>query len=404
VLPSTLETQPPLFQTLENELSARFDEVRELRWDLHRHPCLSGDEKDSADRIRRWLSERVTPSEVVEGLGETGLAVVFDSGRPGSTVLLRSELDALPLDDLPEMPHRSTRPGIAHKCGHDGHSAIISAVGLLLERFPLPTGRAVLLYQPAEETGRGARQVIADPRFSDLRADWAFGLHNVPGLPLGQIRYRTGPFCPASEGIEIRLVGGPSHAGEPHNGRNPARAMAQMITSFCGLPTELGGLNAVGLVTPTHLRMGEKDFGLSPGEGIACFTVRAETNEKLHHLVDTMKSRTCMIGSAYGLEVEFLRHDPFSATLNSPEGTRVLDQAFQHLGFPTESVDSVFPWSEDFGEFLSLMPGAFFALGSGEDCPSLHTYEYDFPDSLITRGAAALYTAAWIAVSGQGKE
>lgn len=395
------EIQPPHAEELEDVLARRLSEVLELRWDLHRNPCLSGDEQDSADRVNAWLKERLQPADVLEKLGGTGLAVVLDSGKPGSTVLLRAELDALPMSDLAELPHCSRRPGIAHKCGHDGHTAIVSAAGLLLQQFPLPAGKAVLLYQPAEETGCGARQVLADPRFPQLGADWAFGLHNVPGLPVGQIQYRVGSLCPASEGLEIKVVGAPSHASEPQKGRNPALALSQMIANFSGLPTELGGLNSAGLVTTTHIQMGEKDFGISPGEAVACFTVRAETNRKLHDLVEALRARASLIGSSYGLQMEFTRHDPFPATVNTPEGTEVLHRAFHHLGYPTQGMEAIFPWSEDFGEFLMRLPGAFFALGAGLDCPPLHSYEYDFPDQLITKGALALYTAAWVAASSR---
>ena len=391
----------PSANDLEETLSKHISDLLELRWDLHRNPCLSGDEQDSADRVQRWLSSKVKATEYIENLGQTGLAVVFDSGKPGSTVLLRTELDALPMDDLAELPHCSTRPGIAHKCGHDGHATIVSAAGLLLEHFPLPAGKAVLLYQPAEETGYGARQVLADQRFPKIEADWAFGLHNVPGLPVGQIQYRVGSFCPASEGLEIRILGANSHASEPQKGRNPALALAQMVSSFSGLPVELGGLTSAGLITPVTIRMGDGDYGISPGSAELCFTVRAETNRKLQTLVDAMREKASLIGSSYGLQMEYKRHDPFPATVNTPDGVEVLHRAFNHLGLPTEGMEAIFPWSEDFGEFLMRIPGAFFALGSGLDCPPLHSHEYDFPDQLIPRGAMALYMAARIAASSE---
>ncbi len=402
MIPTAKKTEnlhPPKVEEMEQVLTGHMSELLELRWDLHRNPCLSGQEKDSAERIKQWLASRVKPSEVVEDLGETGLAVIFDSGKPGYTVLLRTEIDALPMDDLPELPHCSTRPGIAHKCGHDGHAATVSAVGLLLEKFPLPAGKAILLYQPAEETGTGARAMLADPRFPQLEAHWAFGLHNVPGLPLGQVCYRAGSFCPASEGLRIRILGATSHAGEPQKGKNPALALAQIVSCFYALPVELGGLNSTGLITTTSIQMGHGDFGISPGEAELCFTVRAETSRKLAVLVEAMREKSSLIGSAYGLQIEYTRHDPFPATVNTADGVHVLNQVFQHLGITPEGMDTVFPWSEDFGEFLMRMSGAFFALGAGEDCPPLHSREYDFPDQLISKGALALYTSAWIAAT-----
>ena len=394
---STGPSSPPPKTDLEEFLSGRLKEITELRWDLHRHPCLSGQESDSSDRVKAWIMERFQPDGVLEKLGETGLAIIFESGKAGPSVMLRADLDALPMDGSQSLPHRSLRPGIAHQCGHDGHTATVAGIGFLLQQFPLPTGRAILLFQPAEETGTGARAVLADPRFTDLSPDWAFGLHNVPGLPLGQIRYRSGPFAPASEGMRIKILGRPSHAGEPHKGQNPAAAVAQIIQAFLALPQELEGLNAGALVTPTSLQMGHGDFGISPGEAELCFTLRAESDQKLARLAGSMREKSTLIGSSFGLQLEYLRNDPFPATINSIEGVKVLDRAFEHLEVKPEEMDVIFPWSEDFGEFLGRIPGAFFALGAGEHCPPLHSHEYDFPDELIAMGILSLYTAAWMA-------
>ena len=393
---SSGSSSPPPKDALEQHLTPRLKEITELRWDLHRHPCLSGQESDSSDRVKAWIAERLQPDKIIENLGETGLAVIFDSGKVGPTVMLRADLDALPMEDSQSLPHRSGRPGIAHKCGHDGHTATVAGVGLLLQHFPLPAGRAVLLFQPAEETGMGARSVLADPRFAELSPDWAFGLHNVPGLPLGQIRYRSGPFAPASEGLKIKILGQPSHASEPHKGQNPAAALAQIIQAFTALPSELGGLNACGLITPTSLQMGHGDFGISPGEAELCFTVRAENDQKLSALTSSMRKKSTLIGSSFGLQLEYSRHDPFPATINSREGVQALNRAFEHLEIEPEGMDAIFPWSEDFGEFLARIPGAFFALGAGEHCPPLHSHEYDFPDQLLPLGVLSLYTVAWI--------
>lgn len=390
---------PPSKNDLEQHLSLHLKEITELRWDLHRHPCLSGQESDSSDRVKAWIAERLQPDHIMEKLGGTGLAVIFDSGNVGPTVMLRADLDALPMEDSDNLPHRSTRPGIAHKCGHDGHTATVAGIGVLLQQFPLPSGRAILLFQPAEETGTGARSVLADPQFAELSPDWAFGLHNVPGMPAGQIRYRSGPFAPASEGLRIKILGQPSHASEPHKGQNPAAALAQILQAFAALPIELEGLNACALITPTSLQMGHGDFGISPGEAELCFTVRAENDQKLSRLVGSMREKSTLIGSSFGLQLEYSRHDPFPATINSREGVKLLDRAFEHLEIKPEGMEVIFPWSEDFGEFLARIPGAFFGLGAGEHCPPLHSHEYDFPDQLLPLGILSLYAVAWMATA-----
>lgn len=383
---------------LQTALNPILEEVIRFRREIHAHPCLSADEQDTADRIVEWLEKNAPPTEVVTHLGGTGIAAFYDSGKAGPTVMLRSELDALPLNDHDEIEHKSRRPGIAHKCGHDGHAATLCAVAYLLSQHPMPVGRAVLHWQPAEETGEGARAVLADPNFEMLGIDWAFSWHNVPGYPLGEACYKAGPFAPASVGLEVELIGQHSHAGEPHNGLNPALTVAQVVQTLTGLPAVLGGMYQHGLVTPNTILMGNRDFGISPSNALLGFTLRSETDEGLERLVKAARERTSLITEAWGGEVEFIERDPFAATINWLEGVEVVKNAVEQCETPHRSLEHGFSWSEDFGEFIRRVPGANFAIGSGVDHPPLHSYTYDFPDQLVKVAAPLFYTVAWNAV------
>ena len=157
----------------------------ELRHELHRHPEVSGFEAETAARIFRFF-EPLQPDEVLRGLGGHGAAFVFSGAEPGPTVLLRCELDGLPIRELSQAAHCSTVDGRSHACGHDGHMAILASVGETLSTARPPKGRVVLLFQPAEENGGGAEAVIRDTRFPKIRPDFVFALHNLPGFPLGQ--------------------------------------------------------------------------------------------------------------------------------------------------------------------------------------------------------------------------
>src|SRR5690606_31326309 len=126
------------------------------------------------------------------GMGGHGVAMVFDSGKPGPTVLFRSEIDALPIEELGDVAHRSLVPGKSHMCGHEGHTTILAALARQFGRRRPATGRVVLMFQPAEETGAGAAGVIADPRYGTIAHDYAFSLHNLPGTPLGHVRLKPG--------------------------------------------------------------------------------------------------------------------------------------------------------------------------------------------------------------------
>src|SRR5690606_4098781 len=149
----------------------------------HRFPEISNEEKETARRVAGFLDD-TGADEVLTGLGGHGVALVYDSGEPGLTLLFRAGLDALPIAEASAIPHRSAVEGKGHMCGHDGHMAILAALGRLFGRQRPASGRVVLMFQPAEETGNGAAGVVADPRYAAIQPDFAFSLHNLPGTPL----------------------------------------------------------------------------------------------------------------------------------------------------------------------------------------------------------------------------
>ena len=250
---------------LSNALGA--DDLRELvawRHEAHRHPELSGEEEQTAGRVCAMLA-RAMPDRIISGLGGHGVAAIFDSGKQGPTIMFRSELDALPIEELGGVAHRSLDPGKAHLCGHDGHSAILLGLGKLLGRQRPERGRVVLMFQPAEEDGSGAAAVIADPRYGEIRPDYAFALHNMPGFPMGEAYLSEGPANCASRGVRIELTGSTAHASQPEAGRSPMRAVAELMPRLEEAGN--GGQPRPGyaLVTVTHASMGAASYGVAPG-------------------------------------------------------------------------------------------------------------------------------------------
>ena len=220
------------------------------------------------------------PDQILTGLGRweepdgskmggSGIAVVFDSGQEGPTLLFRCELDALPIQECSELPYRSERDVKAHLCGHDGHMAIMLGLAMRLSEQRPEKGRVVLLFQPAEETGKGARAVVSDPAFAEIRPDYAFALHNLPGLALGTVQLKSGAMCCASRGIRLRFTGKTSHASMPQDGTSPLEAMIAVSKALMSLSNGLEPGqqldDAYKLVTITHLSVGEPCFGVSPG-------------------------------------------------------------------------------------------------------------------------------------------
>ncbi|PTQ75180.1 amidohydrolase [Celeribacter persicus] len=354
-------------------------EAVRLRHELHRFPEVSGREHETAKRIAtrmRWLG-----AQVVEGLGGTGVAAVFGEG--GKTLMIRAELDALPILEAEGPAYRSEHEGVGHLCGHDGHMATVFAVATALSRHA-PGCRVVLLFQPAEETGAGARLVLADPKFAALRPDLAISLHNLPKLPLGAVALKVGPVACASRGLHIRLTGQTSHAARPENGRSPGLALSELIPALGGLSRDLPTSDpGFRLCTVTHARLGVPSFGISPGEAELQITLRTLLNSEMAGL--EAEARALIETAAGAFTPVITIHDAFSHSVNDAEATALLEGAC--AGLPRAEGAIPMRPSEDFGLFGTEIPAAMVFLGSGEDQPELHNPDFDYPDALIPVGA-----------------
>jgi amidohydrolase len=359
-----------------------------LRKTLHQNPELSNQEEATAARI---LNEFLafSPDDVVTGLGGTGLAFVFNGADTGPTTLIRSELDALPIEETNTFAHRSQVKGVSHKCGHDGHMSIVTALGAELAKSRPQKGRVVLCFQPAEETGIGATQVVNDVRFAALKPDYAFALHNYPGLELGKVAVRAGTFNCASRGMIIHLKGNTSHAAHPENGVSPANAMCQIIQELNTLPAKLTqqGIERRQWVTVIHAKLGDVAFGTAPGDAVVMATLRSETNEGMQTLIEHAEAFSQTLTAQERLSIRFEYDDVFQASVNSQIGCDLVVSACEITQTPCLLLDEPMRWSEDFGQFTATAKeGAMFALGAGQTSPQLHNPDYDFPDSLIPTG------------------
>ncbi len=368
-----MSLSPPLLQ-----------QIQTFRQDLHRHPELSGQEANTARRLQAFLHQ-FGPDQVVTDLGGHGLAVIYRGREPGPTVMIRSDMDALPIQEKATLSYRSVCPQVAHLCGHDGHMAIATGLAAWLHLHPIRRGRVVLLFQPAEETGCGAATILADPRFDEIRPDYIFGLHNLPQHPLGQVLIRPTEFAAASKGMIVRLKGATSHAAHPEHGISPALAMAQIITELTTLPQQPWFQDFV-LVTVVHARLGEVAFGTAPGEAEVLATLRSYQDADMERLTNSAVELVHQAAQASQLDVEISWTDQFPATINHPNAVDLVRQAAQDCDLSVEEMSHPFRWSEDFGHYTRQCCGAFFGLGAGQQQPQLHNANYDFPDALIEPG------------------
>lgn len=360
-------------------------ELVAFRHKLHRMPELSREEAQTAQEIRAVLVA-TNPDRLITGLGGHGIAAVYEGAQPGPTVMIRAELDGLPIEEISEIPYRSTVPGKGHLCGHDGHMTILTGLARLLGRRRPQSGRVVLLFQPAEEDGSGAAAVVADPRFRELTPDFAFALHNLPGLALGKVALTEGPVNCASRGMRIVLNGKTAHASMPETGISPVSVVAELMPALTALGRG-GPLDEdFAMVTITHAKIGEPAFGVAPARAEIWATLRTLTDESMEELCVSAEHLVLSAATQKGLSVEISHDDIFQHCENAPEAVAHLRRALDEEGIVHDRGDLPMRASEDFGRFGQRAPAAMFFLGAGENHPSLHNPDYDFPDDLIGIG------------------
>lgn len=360
---------------------------------LHANPEISGEESDTAHTVVDFL-QPTRPDEIVTRLGGHGVAIIYGGADPGPTVLFRAELDALPIQEIGRYPHASRVAGRAHLCGHDGHTASLAALGLALGRRRPKRGRAVLMFQPAEETGAGAAAVIADSRFPTIAPDLSFAYHNLPGLPLGAVVVAEGPANCASRGLRIVLAGKTAHASQPETGVSPMRAVARLMPALTALGAGRFPERDFAMVTVTHARIGEAAFGIAPGHAEVWATLRTLTDGGMGALVARAEASAAAEAAAEGLGLAMNYHDVFDHVENAPVAVAHLRRALDGEGIAHGTAGQPIRASEDFGRFGQAAPSAMFFVGAGEHHPALHNPDYDFPDVLIEQGARVFLRTA----------
>lgn len=358
---------------------------------MHQFPEVSGAERATALRVVAGL-RALQPDQIMTGLGGHGVAAVFDGVAPGPTVMFRAELDALPITEISTADHQSTIPGKGHLCGHEGHMTLLMGLGRLIARQRPARGRVVLMFQPAEEDGSGAAAVVADPAYDAIKPDWAFGLHNMPGVAFGQAWLTAGTICCASVGMKIRLTGKTAHAAWPQTGLSPAAALAALIPAL----TALGAVAPIGpnyrLVTVTHAVLGVPAFGISPAEAEVWATLRTRDDAPMSDLRKLAEKLAQVEAEKAGLGMQISYHDDFAATINDAQATAHFTQALDILHIPHSAGDLPTRSSEDFGRFaIGDTKLAMVMLGAGVDHPALHNPDYDFPDDLIPIGVQVFH-------------
>ncbi|HXK49808.1 MAG TPA: amidohydrolase [Clostridiales bacterium] len=360
-----------------------FDLVK-IRKELHSMAELSGKEVNTRAYLKNML-ETMNPDELLELSGS--LIAVFDSKTAGENIAIRADIDALPISETGTFAHRSKDPLVSHLCGHDGHSTILLGLAEHISQNRPESGKAVLIFQSAEETGEGAKALVNDEKFKSLGIHKTFGFHNLPGLEESTIYLRHNSFASASIGLEVRFNGKTSHSSQPENGISPVPAITRLIEFVEQLKSDQKDIfGSKILITVVGMKAGNKNFGIAPDKGEVYMTIRAYSNSDMDKISSLIEAEINKISSDLGTISEYEYFEYFPAVENCDEMVSFIDKLCSEKAFSYEYLKEPYFWSEDFAFYNELTQICFFGIGSGIKQPHLHALGYDFNDNIIKTG------------------
>jgi hippurate hydrolase len=375
-----MSAQPILDLPFLSELTA-------LRRDIHAHPELAFDETRTADIVARELERYGL--EVHRGLAKTGVVGLLKAGSSKRMIGLRADMDALPLAELNEFPHHSRHPGKMHACGHDGHTALLLGAARYLAEHPDFDGQVAFIFQPAEEGEAGAAVMIEDGLFDRYPVESIFGLHNWPGIPVGQMAVMPGPVMAGTCGFEIHVQGHGCHAAMPHQGIDPIVTASQLVQALQTVVSRNVHPCDAAVVSVTQIHAGEA-WNIVPDSVLLRGTVRTFKPE-VQDTVERAMERLCSgIGSANRAQISVRFEHRYPPTVNSaPEAAfcqQVAAQVCGSAGVITDTLPSM--GAEDFAYMLQEKPGCYVWLGNGPGTGgcTLHNPHYDFNDDILPLG------------------
>ena len=389
--------------------------IASLRRDIHAHPELCFEEVRTADLVASKLTEWGIP--IHRGMGTTGVVGIVhgrDGGACGRAIGLRADMDALPMQEHNAFEHKSQHAGKMHACGHDGHTAMLLAAAQHFAKERNFDGTVYLIFQPAEEGGGGAREMINDGLFTQFDMQAVFGMHNWPGMSVGQFAVSPGPVMASSNEFKITIHGKGGHAALPHTTIDPVPIACQMVQAFQTIISRNKKPVDAGVISVTMIHTGEAT-NVVPESCELQGTVRTFTLEVLDLIEARMREvaeHTCAAHQAT-CEFEFVRNYP--PTVNSAPEAEFARRVMQGIvGEANVLAQEPTMGAEDFAYMLQVRPGAYCFIANGEGAHrmhghgegpcTLHNASYDFNDDLIPLGATywVRLTEQWLAASPAG--
>ncbi|KAB8044058.1 M20 aminoacylase family protein [Janthinobacterium aquaticum] len=382
---------------LVDPIMAFQSELRRIRRDLHAHPELCYEEQRTSDVVAAKLTEWGIP--VVRGLGRTGVVGIIKNGTSERAIGIRADMDALPMQEINTFEHASRHPGKMHACGHDGHTAMLLGAAYHLAKHRNFDGTVYLIFQPAEEGGAGAREMIEDGLFTRFPMDAIYGMHNWPGAATGTLSVVEGPMMASSNEFYVTVKGKGAHAAQPHKGIDPVMVAVQIAQSWQTIITRNKSPLDTAVLSITQIHAGSAT-NVIPDDANLVGTVRTFTTPVLDLIEERMREIAVHTAAAFGAEVEFKFKRNYPPLVNHAKETAFAVEVMKTVVGADKVNANVEPTmgAEDFAFFLQEKAGCYIFIGNGDGdhrdgghglgpCV-LHNGSYDFNDELLPIGAS----------------
>ncbi|MDQ8022264.1 MAG: M20 aminoacylase family protein [Moraxellaceae bacterium] len=396
---------------LIDAIADQADYLKTVRRDIHAHPELSFEETRTADLVAGLLTEWGIP--VHRGMGKTGVVGIVKNGNSSRAVGLRADMDALPIHEANHFAHASRHPGKMHACGHDGHTTMLLGAAQYLAKHRDFDGTVYLIFQPAEEHGGGAREMMRDGLFKRFPMEAVFGLHNMPGIAAGTIALSPGAVLASNNEFKLTIHGKGGHAAMPHLAIDPIPVAGQIMQAFQTIITRNKKPLETAVISVTMLNAGSTP-NVIPDSCEMQGTVRAYSAETLDLIERRMREIAEQTGAVFGATVSFEFRRNYPATINHAAETEFAREVLRGM-LPAERIVTQTPImaAEDFAFMLEAVPGCYAFIGNGDgdhrlpghgEGPCLvHNASYDFNDALLPLGASFLVelAAQWLRREGR---
>jgi amidohydrolase len=368
--------------------------IAAVRRDIHAHPELCFEELRTSELVAKLLTD--WGLEVHRGLGKTGVVGVLKNGTSTKAIGLRADMDALPMQEFNQFEHASKHAGKMHACGHDGHVAMLLAAAQHLSKHKNFNGTVYFIFQPAEEGGGGAREMIQDGLFDKFPMQAVYGMHNWPGLEVGKFALSAGPVMASSNEFKITIHGKGCHAALPHNGIDPVPVACQMVQAFQTIISRNKKPVDAGVISVTMIHTGEAT-NVVPDHCEMQGTVRTFTTEVLDMIEQRMREVANHTCAAFGATCTFEFERNYPPTINHAAETQFAKEVMHSIvGEHNVVVQEPTMGAEDFSYMLQAKPGVYCFIGNGDGVHreighgegpcTLHNPNYDFNDELIPLG------------------